>query len=420
MNSRTVRSYCNGGGGQHSRLSQHSAARALSLRPSRNNVAHKCIVSLVLLALASCGYAPHRAVTPPVALSVEVSTPLPRAIAQSEFVLRDEQTVVGEIEIIRAAANDTLPDIARRFNLGYEEIIRANPGLNPWGLKAGTEVVLPTRFVLPAAPHEGVVVDVALMRLFYYPPHKANEPQRVLTYPIGIGKLGWKTPEGSTKITAKVKDPYWNPPSSVRQEHLENDDPLPNRVPPGPDNPLGAYLFRLGWPGYLIHGTNKPYGVGMRASHGCVRLYPEDIAALFPQLPVGTPVQVVNQPYRFGVIGQRIELQAVEPLEDDRRHWQAGPRALLAQAKHQPNLRYLMGLKNRIDWDYAQRVAQAHRGIVVAVTSNATQTVAEQLKQAKRVDNDIPIGAHWNGVMDLSDDEQAFRSLLMERARSQP
>jgi L,D-transpeptidase ErfK/SrfK len=129
--------------------------------------------------------------------------------------------------------------------------------------------------VLPDAPRSGVVINLPAMRLFYYPPRASKDaPQEVVTHPIGIGKVGWSTPEGRTKVTQRTKDPTWTPPLSVRREHEKNGDPLPARVPPGPDNPLGRHAMRLGWPSYLIHGTNKPYGVGMRASAGCIRLYP--------------------------------------------------------------------------------------------------------------------------------------------------
>jgi L,D-transpeptidase ErfK/SrfK len=368
--------------------------------------------------VSACVQSPKRVqlnVAPP---TVAINPPIVRAVAQNQFVLAPQQTVVGEVQVVVAREGDTLPDLARRFNLGYEEIIRANPTLPTWRPGVGREVVLPTRFVLPDAPHEGVVIDVASMRLFYYPAHGAHEPARVVTYPIGIGKLGWKTPEGLTKVTAKVKDPVWTPPLSVRKEHEEEDNPLPARVPPGPDNPLGAYLFRLGWPSYLIHGTNKPYGVGMRASHGCVRLYPEDIAALFVALSVDTKVRVVNQPYRFGFSGNQIEFQAVEPLEDDRRSWKAGPKRLLDQAKKNPSLTRLVAAESRIDWQAVDNAAGLHVGVPVTVLKGSAQSLSQTVERAKRVDNDLPLGSNWNGVMDLSDDEQMFRSLLMERAKA--
>ena len=178
-----------------------------------------------------------------------------------------EDEVVGELQVTKVQGEDTLPDIARRFNLGYEEIARANPGVDPWVPGEGREIVLPTQFVLPAQ-REGLVINLAQLRVFYFPKIKEGEAPTVITHPIGIGKVGWQTPEGTTKVTGKRTNPTWFPPSSVRKEHREAGDPLPSKVPPGPDNPLGAHMMTLGWPSYLIHGTNKPYGVGLRSSHG--------------------------------------------------------------------------------------------------------------------------------------------------------
>ncbi len=188
---------------------------------------------------------------------------LPAPQETSRFELADaRQNVIGDLQQTTVGKDDTLTDIARRFNLGYEELLRANPGVDPWLPGVGRTIVLPTRFVLPDAPHDGVVINIAAMRLFYFPPHKAGEPQVVFTHPIGIGKVGWATPEGTTKIVRRQKDPTWHPPISVIKEHKENGDVLPAVVGPGPDNPLGNRAFYLTWPGYLIHGTNKPAGVG--------------------------------------------------------------------------------------------------------------------------------------------------------------
>ena len=176
-----------------------------------------------------------------------------------------DDEVVGELQVTKVMGEDTLPDIARRFNLGYEEIARANPGVDAWVPGEGREIVLPTQSVLPDAPREGLVINLAQLRVFYFPKVKDGEPQTVITHPIGIGKVGWQTPEGTTKVTGKRTNPTWFPPASVRKEHKEAGDPLPSKVPPGPDNPLGAYMMTLAWPSYLIHGTNKPYGVGLRS-----------------------------------------------------------------------------------------------------------------------------------------------------------
>jgi L,D-transpeptidase ErfK/SrfK len=176
---------------------------------------------------------------------------------------------------------------------------------------------LPTQFVLPPVAREGVVLNIASKRLFFFPKMPAGQPQVVLTYPIGIGRVGWETPLGSASVVAKAVDPTWFVPASVRQEHAEMGDPLPSVVPPGPDNPLGSRVLKLNLPGYLIHGTNQPYGVGMRVSHGCVRLYPENIEALYELVAVGEVVQIINEPFLLGERDGEILFEAHAPLADD-------------------------------------------------------------------------------------------------------
>ena len=187
--------------------------------------------------------------------------PLQEPLPPNEFVLAySEQSVVGEPQVVFAEGEDTLSDLAREYGLGYDEIIAANPDVDPWLPGDGTAVVLPTQYVLPDAPRQGLVLNIATKRLFYYPPLQEGEPQRVLTYPIGIGRVGWETPLGSTTVVSKARDPSWWVPASVRREHAEMGNPLPSVVPPGPDNPLGTRVLKLDMPGYLIHGTNAPYG----------------------------------------------------------------------------------------------------------------------------------------------------------------
>ena len=227
------------------------------------------------------------------------------------------QSVVGEPEIVFATETDTLSDLARTYGLGYDEIIAANPGIDPWLPGVGTPIVLPTQYVLPDAEHRGVILNIATKRLFYFPAAGEGELQRVLTYPIGIGRVGWETPLGETTVVSKAKDPHWWVPVSVRREHAEMGNPLPSIVPPGPDNPLGHRVLKLEMPGYLIHGTNAPYGVGMRVSHGCVRLYPENIELLFDLVAVGEAVLILNEPYQFGQRDGTLFFEAHEPLEDD-------------------------------------------------------------------------------------------------------
>lgn len=224
--------------------------------------------------------------------------------------------VIGAVSTVTARHEDTLIDIARRHGLGYQDIVRANPGLNPWLPGDGAEVVLPTQFVLPPGPREGVVLNLAEYRLYYYPPAKDGEPRYVMTYPISIGRMDWETPIGMTEIVSKVVDPAWYPPKSVREEHAADGDPLPAVVPAGPDNPLGRFAMRLSMPGYLIHSTNRPAGVGMRVSHGCIRMFPEDIEFLFGLVGVNTKVRIINAPLKFGWSGETLVMESHPRLEE--------------------------------------------------------------------------------------------------------
>ncbi len=223
--------------------------------------------------------------------------------------------VVGAVATVLAREEDTLIDIARRNGLGYHDIVRANPGVNIWVPGEGTEVVLPTRFVLPPGPRRGIVLNLAEYRLYYYPEALDGEPAYVMTYPISIGRMDWETPLGSTNVVSKVKDPSWYPPQSVRDEHAADGRPLPRIVPPGPDNPLGRYAMRLGLPGYLIHSTNRPAGVGMRVTHGCIRMFPEDIEYLFQSVDVKTPVRIINAPVKIGWFGDELVMEVHPVLE---------------------------------------------------------------------------------------------------------
>jgi L,D-transpeptidase ErfK/SrfK len=226
-------------------------------------------------------------------------------------------TVIGETQVAVAEHEDTLLDIGRRYGVGYEEIVAANPGVDPWLPGAGTQVLIPSRFILPEGPREGIVVSLAEHRLYYFPPARAGQAPIVMTYPISIGKMDWKTPLGTTRIVNKRKNPVWYPPESVRREHEADGRPLPKAVPAGPDNPLGAYAMRLGIPGgaYLIHGTNIPAGVGMQVTHGCIRMFPEDIEQFFQIVPVNTVVRMIDQPYKMGWRGEELYMEVHAPLE---------------------------------------------------------------------------------------------------------
>jgi L,D-transpeptidase ErfK/SrfK len=244
--------------------------------------------------------------------------PLQAPISANHFVLDSvEQTVIGEPQVVFTRSSDTLSDLARAYGLGYDELIAANPGVDPWLPGEATPVLLPTQFVLPDVPREGLVLNIASKRLFYFPAMPDGEKRVVKTYPIGIGRVGWETPLGMTTVVAKAKDPHWFVPASVRREHAEMGDPLPSVVPPGPDNPLGHRVLQLEMPGYLIHGTNQPYGVGMRVSHGCVRLYPENIELLYELVEIGEPVLIINEPYLLGRRDGDLYFEPHQPLEED-------------------------------------------------------------------------------------------------------
>ncbi|MEQ8207912.1 MAG: L,D-transpeptidase family protein [Woeseia sp.] len=252
------------------------------------------------------------------AIFADAELPLADPISRNYFQLDDEaQSVIGELQVVRINEGDTFSDLAREYGLGYDEIVTANPTVDPWIPPAGTPVLLPTQYVLPATPRRGVVLNIASKRLFYFPEALEGEAQTVMTYPIGIGRVGWETPTGATTVTAKARDPHWYVPTSVRKEHAELGNPLPAIVPPGPDNPLGRHVLKLGLPGYLIHGTNQPYGVGMRVSHGCVRMYPENIETLYELVGLGLEVTIVNQPYLLGERDGEMYFESHPPLEED-------------------------------------------------------------------------------------------------------
>lgn len=242
----------------------------------------------------------------------------PLAHAQLYYLPPGEADVVGQSYSIRIDTEETLADVARQHNVGHEEIRLANPSVEFWLPAAGAEVILPKRYILPRARREGIVLNVPEMRLYYFPQAcTADEECALITHPVSIGRMDWQTPLGTTHVTSKVENPTWRPPESIRREAAEQGGYLPPVVPPGPNNPMGSHALYLALPGYRIHGTNRPFGVGIRATHGCVRLYPEDIEALFKEVPIGTAVQIVSQPVKFGWDGGTLFMEASPPLEED-------------------------------------------------------------------------------------------------------
>ena len=314
----------------------------------------------------------------------------------AEFWIAEGDEVFGEVQIVAARHEDTFVSLARTYNVGYEELRQANPGVDEWLPGEGTKITIPSLYVLPRAPRRGVVVNVAELRLYYFPSDSGPLPagvapgsRRVVTHPISIGRMDWSTPLGTTSITGKVANPSWYPPQSIRDEHAARNDILPRVVPPGPDNPLGNHALRLGLPGYLIHGTNKPSGVGMRVTHGCIRMFPEDIEALYKTIPTATPVNIVNQHVKIGWTADgRLYLESHPALlesnvdgesvaaTDAIETIQESPLTSLMRA-------YIAATEERrveLDWDAAERVAQFGNGVPEAVSvADSTVSVTAEI-----------------------------------------
>ncbi len=216
------------------------------------------------------------------------------------YLLPAEGDVIGELHYTRAKASDTLLDIARRFDVGFNAIKAANPEVDPWLPGEGTPVLVPTRHLLPTGPRKGIVINLAEMRLYHFEPDPEEGPPLVTTFPISIGREGWDTPLGNYSIIKRLRNPTWKVPESIKAEWRAQGLPVRDFVPPGPDNPLGKFAMALDAPGYLIHGTNRPFSIGMRVSHGCVRLYPEDIELLINRTTKGTPVRIVDESLKYG------------------------------------------------------------------------------------------------------------------------
>ena len=233
------------------------------------------------------------------------------------LITPDSPDLVGELGQTTTVYEDTISDLARNFDQGYREMRLANPKVDSWLPGTGTEVLVPSMYVIPNAPRDGIVINTAEMRMYYFNGKDASGAKRLLTFPISIGREQWVTPKGRTTVVAKVKNPAWHPPKSIRKEHAEEGDILPTVVPAGPDNPLGTHALMLGISGYLIHGTDKPFGIGMRVTHGCIRMYPEDIVTMFNATPVGTPVYIVNQPLKVGIASGNIYLEVHPRLEEE-------------------------------------------------------------------------------------------------------
>lgn len=281
------------------------------------------------------------------------------------------EDVVGEIQVIKAKYEDTFAALGETYDLGYLELVAANPGVDPWLPGEGTDIILPTRFILPSGPREGIVINLAEYRLYYYP-----EGQSVVhTYPLGIGREGWGSPVGNTRISAMTSNPAWYPPQSIRDEHAADGDPLPRVVPPGPDNPLGPYKMTLAMPGYLIHGSNKKFGIGMRVSHGCFRMLNHNVLELSKRVRVGTPVRIIDEPYKFGISQGMVYMEAHTPLQDEDQH-------MTLMDKHAVVINTLLKRDEdagmlQLDWEMVREIIAGEDGLPIQI-AELGQVMASQ------------------------------------------
>lgn len=320
----------------------------------------KRVLSYLLLLLAAC------------------ATPLYAGSCETFTISEPTDSVVGDIRAVTARSDETLIDIAREFDLGYDQIVKANPNVNRWLPDDGAQVVLPQLYILPGSVRRGLVLNISELRLYYYPEVKKSAPHEVRTYPVSIGRMDWRTPLGATKVVKKERDPAWRPPRSIREEHARDGDPLPEVIPGGsPENPLGRFALRLGLPTYLIHGVDerKSYGIGMRVTHGCVRMYPEDIEQLFELVPVNTQVFIVDEPIKIGRRGDSIFLSVHQPLDErEDESLPPLPRVSVAQVTHQ--VRNQLGSLYDIPMDLLTSIAEEGDGIpheIARVTPRAPE-----------------------------------------------
>ncbi|MBL4589707.1 MAG: L,D-transpeptidase family protein [Alphaproteobacteria bacterium] len=324
-------------------------------------------------------------------------------LASAQAYAAPEITSIGQMRQVRAKYEDTLVHMARANNIGFIEIRAANPHLDPWIPGEGANVIIPTMHILPDAPHQGIVINLAEMRLYYY----QDPEQAPISLPIGIGREGLGTPKGKTKIVRKTEGPTWRPTARMREE----DPKLPAVVKAGPDNPLGDYALYLGWPQYAIHGTNKPYGIGRRVSSGCIRMYPEGIERLYSRVPVGTVVNVVDQPIKTAWVDDKLYLEAHTSQKDSLTMEKDGklPDYEVSE-KDISNIMEVAGKDAKeINWDAIHETLRKRHGYPVVIAKRDTsilQTkIAPQMSQA----GDISL------KMSKADDEQYVPKVAVKK-----
>ncbi len=307
------------------------------------------------------------------ALCLGSAAQLLQAATPVYLITPESPDLIGELGQTTTVYEDTISDLARNFDQGYREMRLANPKVDSWLPGNGTEVLVPSMYVIPKAPRDGIIINTAEMRLYYFNGKDASGAKRLMTFPISIGREQWVTPKGRTTVVGKVKNPAWHPPKSIRKEHAEEGDILPLVVPAGPDNPLGTHALMLGIDGYLIHGTDKPFGIGMRVTHGCIRMYPEDIVTMFNATRVGTPVHIVNQPLKVGIAGGNIYLEVHPHLEEE----QEAANEVLFSAAVKLILERVKGNDAALVWSDIKNALQSPTGMPHVVGTVQRKSISE-------------------------------------------
>jgi L,D-transpeptidase ErfK/SrfK len=332
-------------------LADMTLCRIIDLFPLSNRL-HLIILLMFIFSLPGCADMREFLMR-----SLPLQGHLEEKIERNDFVVAKEDDVIGRLAIIRLEKEDTLPDIARHFSLGINTVSAANPGTDIWVPEAGERILLPLSFILPDTRRNGIVINLAAMRLFYF---KGNgQALSVSTYPVGVGTTERPTPMGRMYVRRKKFRPTWYVPASIAEDHRKKGDPLPPNVPPGPLNPLGEYALYLSMSGYLVHGTNKPASIGLRATNGCIRLYPEDIKRLYENTPLKTPVKIVNQPYLVGQRDGIVYLEVHTPFEESGTAELGKAYAKLKKIEKESG--------HALDWKQVKREVAEARGIPVPI-----------------------------------------------------
>ncbi len=273
-----------------------------------------------------------------------------------------DNDVIGALQAKTVWAGNTLDKIAIRYNVGFYELVEANPHVDPDNLRRGEVIRIPTQFILPNVKREGIVINIAEMRLYYFP---ANSKE-VFSEPIGIGRQGWTTPVSESEIIDKEVNPTWHIPISIRKAAAKDGYNYPAEIPPGPYNPLGKHSLRLSLHGYLIHGTNDPPGVGRRSSAGCIRMYPRGAEYLYNEVALGTPVRIINEPFKIGFQNNEVYLEVHKPLQEDKIDLARNPEPIINKIKE-----IARKTPMRVNWRLVHEAAQDQWGIPILIGHKA-------------------------------------------------